>query len=668
MVEWVTTDSGVRALGRGAALTVGTSGWSTAEPSHALPMPVDTTAAGTTRELLAPDGEATVHAIGGGQPAVESATTLAPGEYLLTFGEEIEAFARFSGPAKVTRDGWTRIVFTDPAPVTLGFRQQRRSPPTVTVPGTPEGVARALSVLSMAHWTDGPERSHPAMRDHPPLVELGEALDVPEEVSAARDERATGVTLRVPPALDALFVTAPLGYYLGAEVRVGTAGDPAVLETRDRTHELGSLPALQESSSRLLREVFFLDSLARDLEAEGEFCQAHVLDALELDREELAEADPAGRLDRYLDAPRDELDDHLPDWHLSTYVDPTPEHAQSLPYLLDRLSLVYLPEATDLDSDDRLERSLDDFYRGAAAVDPIDPELGAGEAHGWLAPGEPIDAFKLSRAAFENRQPYRDQQLDAILVNVVLNDAEMESERDVAEIYRERAADLPVEVTVQESLTTDELVDVFAAPNDFVHYIGHCDEAGLRCPDGNLSVADIERVRTLTFFLNACGSYYEGMDLVEGGSVAGAVTLNKVLDKQAAAVGTAFARLLSHGFDIERALELARRRIMTGKDYAVVGDGTYTLSARPDPPATVWLSGDGPFDLTYEIQAAATTGGSYQPPFVSCAALHGTATEATLERDRLLTFLERTQVPVIYEGEFRWSDELAAGLRATENV
>ncbi|MFB6169802.1 MAG: hypothetical protein ABEJ06_01525 [Haloarculaceae archaeon] len=667
MVEWVATGTGVRALGRGAELTVGTRGWAATDSEHALPMPVDATATGTTSALSAPDATATVRTLGGGRPAGERETTLGDGDYLLTFGEEIEAVARFSGPARLIRQDATRLEFADPVPVTLGFRQQRRAPPTVTVPPDPEGVARALSVLSAAHRTDGPERSHPAMRDHPPLLELGDELAVPDAVREGCAERAGGVRLRVPPALDALFVTAPLGHYLGAEVTVGDADDPAVVETDDARHELGRPPALAEASSRLLREVFFLDSLAREVDAEGALCQSSVLESLGLDRAALADAPPAARLERYLDAPRAELSGRLPDWHLSTYVDPTPAHVRSLPYLLDRLSLVYLAEATTLDGDDRLARSLDDHYRGVAAVEPIDPKLGAGTAHGWLAPGEPIDAFKLSRDAFENRQSYRARRLDAILVDVVLNDEGMESERDVAEIYRERAADLPIEVTVRESLTTDELAGVFAAPNDFVHYVGHCDEAGLRCPDGNLSTADVDDVRTRTFFLNACGSYYEGQDLVEGGSVAGAVTLNRVLDRQAASVGTAFARLLSHGFDFERALELARRRIMSGKDYAVVGDATDTLTSRPDPPATVWLAGEGPFEVTYEVQSAATTGGSYRPPFGSCGALHGTPTEATLDRERLLGFLERTQVPVIYEGTFRWSDELAATLRASEN-
>ena len=50
--------------------------------------------------------------------------------------------------------------------------------------------------------------------------------------------------------------------------------------------------------------------------------------------------------------------------------------------------------------------------------------------------------------------------------------------------------------------------------------------------------------------------------------------MRPVLDGQAKRVGTAFARLLTRGFAIERALRIASRRTIMNKDYAVVGDGT----------------------------------------------------------------------------------------------
>jgi len=238
----------------------------------------------------------------------------------------------------------------------------------------------------------------------------------------------------------------------------------------------------------------------------------------------------------------------------------------------------------------------------------------------------------------------------------------MDAERQtVANFYRRRAENLPIDVTVQDRLPTADLADVFESKNDFVHYIGHCDDEGLRCPDGNLDVADVEESRTRTFFLNACGSYEQGLELVEQGSISGAVTYRKVLDAQAAKVGTTFARLIVHGFSFERALQLARRRIMMGKDYAVVGDGTYALLPSPKQPVVVWLedAGEGEYDVSCEVLTAQSNGERYRLPFDDVRALNGRTTDATLSAAELRSALADTSLPVIFEGDVHWSGELA---------
>jgi hypothetical protein len=375
---------------------------------------------------------------------------------------------------------------------------------------------------------------------------------------------------------------------------------------------------------------------------------------------------PAERLAAYLSVPDGLVWPNMPDWHLSTYAEPDADRVPCLSYLLDSLSLVYRPEATELDETALLDRTLEDTYRGVddvRSVEVLEPELHAGRAHAWLAPGTPIDTFKTTPSAYENRTAYDTETGESLSVTVVLNDDEMSDERAAAaEIYRERAEDLPIDLAVEESLTCGQLRDVFESSNDFVHYIGHCEESGLRCLDGRLAVADIDESRTRTFFLNACGSYHEGLQLIEQGSVAGAVTLRSVLDSQAAKVGTAFAQLLIHGFGIERALTLARRRVLMSKDYAVVGDGTYSLLPVGEP-GVLRLEREGErFAVAYERLAAGSYGENYSPPFDDTTRLHGNVSTGELAESELVALLERTSLPVIYDGEFDWSDRLAARL------
>lgn len=579
----------------------------------------------------------------------------------------------FAGPARVRNDGdGLTVSFPERSTITLGFYHGRSDPETIVVPRTLDGIATALTHLSSALRTNGPDRSHPAFRSHPPLVSFGDRTEIPETVRGATPR--TDLRFSVPASSEALLVAAPLAYYLGAAVEIDDRSTPVLEAPRiGFERRFQSMPAFQHEVAAVLRRVFLLDCLTRTVDP-GEVTPAggSPLDRIGIRLDDLTDVTAAERLQRYCEVPSARIRPELPEWHLSTYVEPVIENARSLPYLLDDLSLVYLPSASELDGKGLLRRSLDDFYRAdeVASVDRLEPELHAGRAHGWLASGTPIDVFKSSHAAFEHRRTY-DTSEAPLDVAVVFNDPEMGGEHArVAEIYRERAADLPAEVSVKEDLTKRELAEVFRAPNDFVHFIGHCDTGGLQCPDGSFPTTSLDTCRTRTFFLNACGSYHEGLGLVEAGSVAGAVTLTAVLNDHAATVGTAFARLLIYGFDIERAIQLARRRIMMGKDYAVVGDGTHTLAVNESgPPPVAWLERRGEqFHLTYEVVATGTTGGTFRPPCGDDRRAHPYGVNADIElmRSDLVSVLETRSLPVIYNGEFHWSTGLAKRLSTRE--
>lgn len=674
MFKTEVTRTGVRAVG--ASVTVTATGWVREGESRHFPRAVDDTVTGIASELRFPPGfvratrlnDEGAYALSADGDGVD----LPRGEYLVRADGPVVVYVHFAGSARLRRSSEAPLLsFDEPTEVTFGLRSRDGEPPgTVTVPRTPEGVATALSAMPAGHRTVTPDRTFPRMRGPPPLVSFGDETVVPDGVT--RYLRSSGVEFLFPADLSYLFPVAPLSHYLGATVRVEPDASPR-LRTSAGVRELAPLPEFQSEVASLLRRTFLLDCLVRTAATDGPApAESTHLEALSLDAESLYGRDVADRLDAYLDAPFERISGDLPEWHLSMYIDPTFEHVRTLPRVLSTLPNVFLPKAEPLRTEELLKRSLDDFYRGIAGdvseVDPVKPVLGPGWTHGWLADGVPIDVFKSIPTAYENRERYPRRPADPLSVTVVLNDPEMADEHDdAAEFYREASAELSMDIAVEECLTTAELAETFETRHDLVHYIGHCEEAGLRCRDGHLSVSSLAESNAETFFLNACGSFYEGIDLVEKGSVAGAVTFDKVLDGHARRVGTAFIRLLVGGFSIEHALQLARRRIIMGKDYTVVGDGTHTLVSAEEVPmaATLERLDDGRFRIAFDVQTPGVVGETYHPPLPSAdrPRLLGTEREATLTSSDLRDVLDRLDdIPVIYDGDIRWSSDLRDSL------
>lgn len=701
MIEWEETDSGLRVFDRAKTeVSLETDDWETTDASYDIDRPLDETVSGYVSEIRLPAALVKATALTSGEEYKHGGDAesldLPDDDYLLNISLNIKTYVQFSGPVTIEKtDDYNElhISFPEPTMVTFGFRSHHEVPVnTLTVPPTPEGVATAVTYLSSSHKVTGTDRSYPTLRGHPPKVELGGRTEIPDEV---REERFdVGIELAVPDDFEYVFVAAPLAYYLQAEMIVEDRRTPVLRAPESGVeYHFTPFPGFQHEVTNLLRRTFFLDCLVRN---EGKYswdlAEVSLLDEIDVDAAATYDASPAEQLATYLDAPYERVDDELPEWHLAMHVEPVPENVAYLPYFLNTLSLIYLPESSDLEKDALLNKSIDDFYRAgdpemqppAAAkgfarkgpgsvrsVDRRDPVLHEGNVNGWLADGVPIDVFKIVPEAYENRFKYLDQSEGDIDVTVILNDEDMKDEHEeVAKIYEERAGDLPIEVTIHEHLSKGELADVLESPHDFVHYIGHCEEDGLRCSNGNLPVSDIEESNVQTFFLNACGSYYEGRELVEKGSVAGAVTFTKVLNKQAAKVGVAFARLLINGFNIDLALRYARRRIMMGKDYAVVGDGMHVLT-QADNRYPVLLTveeeeEEGTFMMTHEHLPGESNGSIYQVYHEDYDEYHlqGKDVQIEFEKEELVSLLERAKAPVIYDGELHWSEELVSLLNS----
>lgn len=680
MIEWESTPDGIRVVDAVKnEVSIEMADWRERPVSDALSRPTDAELVVETVRLKIPNFNLRVYDLQSGDPIegpeFQGGRDLDGGDYLAILPTAVHIYLHFQGPVTVSRDASAdevQFVFDDRSRVHFGFRSYVRAPAsTVTVPQTTDGVAKAISLMAASHRTISPDRTFWTMRRHPPQIEFGDAYDIPDSVASNVPE--TGIELRLPDSLEALFIGAPLAYYLGAEVTLDDTDGRLVAPDAGVDYDLG--PALVETVPETLARVFWLDCLARNggPHAEPALVEHDLLTEVGIEHEAAYQASPAERLGMYLDAPYDLVVDDLPDWPLAMHVDPVMDHVSTLPFLLNHLSFIYPPETAELEGSELMERSLDDFYRGPpgpiASVEMMKPKLRKGRIHGWLAEGTPIDVFKTLPEAYENHLSYLEEDAsDEMSVVVVLNDRDMTGEHErVAEIYQERAADSRMNVQLEYELTCQELIDLFEESHEFLHYIGHCEVDGLRCADGNLSMSELAETNVQTFFLNACGSYYEGLDLVRKGAIAGAVTFRKVLDEQAAKVGTAFAHLLMSGFPIETALRLSRRRIMMGKDYAVVGNGMQNISMEDEPDTGVIYVDSldsGELSVSWDPNMTWELGGYYRialgegfPP-----RLTGNRTETTLRPDELADFIRGEDLPVIFDGEFCWSHEVVERL------
>lgn len=674
-MEVTHTDGAVRAIDETkTSLDVETGDWRRTTNAPQLEAAVDASIAGVTDELVFPPAFIAVTDLETNETTTVGSkreTRWFPdSSYELRVETPLKLFIRIEGPFTLRLPGYERVgvSFPEPQPVRVGFRSRAESPPeTLTAPKTPAGVAAAISAFSVAHRSTTADRSFHSMRTHPPLVEFGETLSIPDAVTDARPD--TGVEITLPPDLSKLLVVAPLAYYLGADVQTERGASPQ-LDAAGETLPLGSGQTYEHQVADLLKRCFWLDCLVRSEGPHGvELQETALLDELAIDAETLYGAGVDERVVAYDDAAFERIADDLPTWHLSLYPEASYENAGLLPYVVANVPQVFSPQPDSLTGRDRLDSSLSDFYRaGAGPVPTVElqtAKLGESHCHGWLADGVVLDTFKALPAAYENRAAFRDRADEPIKVISVLNEDEMNDEHaQAADIYRRRAEQLDIDVDVRESLTTAELARAIESRSDLLHFIGHCEESGLRCSDGNLSVSSVSASGAQTFFLNACGSYEEGVEMVRKGSVAGAVTFEKVLDSHAAKVGTAFARLVAHGYSIERALSLSRRRVIMGKDYAVVGDGTHVLTQTESLVGPeVWLTQAGPdeFEMVYQMPTPTRVGSKmtvYLDTFDQPSLL-GAEQEFTLPREELVTFLRTGGFAVIYEKDIHWSTELA---------
>jgi hypothetical protein len=595
------------------------------------------------------------------------------GTYSIELCAPIKLYLRVDAPVTVASDvAQTRLEFGEETTVAVGARSHHKRPAaTITTTDDPEDMMTAVSAFSSALKTTSPERSYPTLRGHPPLVELGERLNVPPGL----DTPDTGVAIEIPPEYRSIYVAAPLAYYLGATLVPGSS--PRVVAPGGFEHSLDTVRGFEGEVERVLKQTFFFDCLTR---TEGYYEvdlyeRTEVEDAVDVDFDDLYGWPLAEQLRTYLDVPFSTIEPYLPEWKLTTHVSPTPENVELLPFVTNDLAIVRTPKGDAISRSAVQTEAAGEFFRGdaltrsvAAGGDAdrsyVQPEATDSLEQAWVGEGAPIGASKATSRAFHNRLDRSPVEGD-IGITVVCNDHRMTEERDtVDDVYGSRE-DLPFDVGMFHDLTCAELREVLTSQTDFLHYIGHIDGDGFECADGKLDATTLDRIGTDAFLLNACQSYEQGAALVDAGAIAGIVTLTDVLNSGAIRMGRMLARLLNRGFPIGSALEIARDESVIGDQYTIVGDGGLSL-ARTDggPPNLCVIESRGDeYELDWRTYPTTRLGmGSLVMPWIRDEDQYhlssGASKTFVMSRDELDQFLSLETVPVKIDGRLRWSDEL----------
>jgi len=596
-----------------------------------------------------------------------------PGSYSLELCGPIKIYLRVEGGVTVASDvNRTRIEFDGECEVRVGARSHHEGPAaTITTTGDPVDVMAAVSEFSSALKTTSPERSYPTLRGHPPLVELGDRLRIPNGIESPQ----TGVRLELPPEYQSIYVATPLAYYVAAEVVPGDR--PRLVTDTGFEHDLDTMRGFETEVERVLKQTFFLDCVTR---TEGYYSvdlheRSAVETDLDLDFEWLYDQPLATQLEQYLQIPFGAVEEAVPEWRLTSHVAPTPENVELLPFVTNDLAVVRTPQDQPTPSSEVQTAAADEFFRDStftrsaaadgAARSYVQPETADSLEQSWVGEGAPIGASKATSTAFYNRLDRTPAADGDIGITVVCNDPRMADERDVVdEVYGSRE-ELPFDVRVHHGLTRRELRKVLSAEADLLHYIGHIDAEGFECADGKLDATTLETAGPDAFLLNACQSYEQGSALIDAGAIAGIVTLSDVINSGAVRMGRMLARLLNRGFPVGSALEVARDDSIIGEQYTVIGDSSLSLARTDGGPPNVCVVRrlDDGYELDWQTHPSTRVGmGSMVMPWINDENQYHLWSAASktfhMTREELQQFLSLETVPVKIDGALVWSDEL----------
>jgi len=601
------------------------------------------------------------------------------GTYSVEICGPIKTYLRVEGPLTISA-GIDEVTVESASEVRIGARSHHKHPETtITTTMEPRDLMRAVSAFSSALKTTSPERSYPTLRGHPPTIERGDELDVPDVL----DVPETGLRIELPPNVSYIYPAASLAYYLGARIVPGSS--PRIVAENGYTYQLDGPRGYESTLERVLKHVFTLDCVTR---TEGYYeVELHERNGVEanvdVDFERLYELSPSERLVEYLEIPFEAVEDQIPAWKLTTHVAPTDENVELLPFLVNDLATIRMPAGQSVTASEAQVAAINEFTRendftrsavgsrndtgdlGTPSL--VQPETTDSIEQAWAGDNVPVGASKASVQAYRNKLEREVSEGD-IEITVVCNDHAMAEERGIAEEVYGSRDEFPFEVNIYRDLSKDALKAVLETDMDFLHYIGHIDENGFQCSDGRLDATELDDVGVDAFLLNACRSYEQGMSLIENGAIGGVVTLSEVINSGAVRVGRTMVRLLNQGFPLRAALDIAKERSIVGGQYIVVGDGNVDVvqleSVAPMLFELATLDG-GKFELAVKAYPTESRNLGTILRFLFNENVNyigsGELERWILTRDQLWQVLDQEALPVIVDGEFCWSDEIEIG-------
>jgi hypothetical protein len=594
-------------------------------------------------------------------------------DYHVEINAPVKLYLSVSSALEVGADATqTYLRFDEGTDVAIGARSNHSRPAaTITTTTDPEDLMAAVSTFGSGLKTTSPERSYPNLRGHPPVVNLGDRLSIPDGLRPPE----TGVRIEIPPDYRYIYTVAPLAYYLAARVTPGSK--PKLVTEEGFEHPLDAVGGFEAEVERVLKQVFFFDCVTRTegLYEIDLYNRAAVESDVRLDFTALYDAPLSERLEQYLEIPYRVIADYVPEWKLTTHIAPKPENVDTLAYIVDDLAIVRSPETTAIPASEISANAVSEFMRGevltrstssaAATRSYLRPENTESLVQTWIGDGIPVGAGKATAEAFRNRLERTPTEGD-IEITVVCNDEEMREECSAIDTGYGERDELPFDLTLQHDLSKDELRELLVSRTDFFHYIGHIDGDGFDCTDGKLDAATLETVGVDAFLLNACQSYEQGLHLIEAGSIGGIVTLNDVINSGAVRIGRATARLLNRGFPLQAALEVAKGESIVGGQYIVVGDGSLPIAqAESGIPNVCEIEPRGE-RYEAEIRTYPTTQndlGSVVIPYIADNDQYflssGRLKTFDLSRRELLQYLQLEDIPVRIDGSLEWSRDLS---------
>ena len=575
----------------------------------------------------------------------------------------------------------TFVEFEEPTALRIGTRSRHETPAgTITVGDGVEDAMRAVALCGSALKTMSAERSFPSLRGHPPLIERGDAFDAPD--SFTRPE--TDVTIEIPRSYGDLYRVSSLAYYLGADIQ---PGENRVLHLGTDQYDLDTNRGFEAEVSTLLKHVFFLDCVTR---TEGLYpVELHERNAVEenlpFDPAEAYDASLVDRLRAYLDVPYEVTDPYIPQWKLNADIDAVPEHVESLPFVMNELATIRIPETGDSPEVQSEPDELVAFYRSEPADGDVlkrapsarssaenvtggrtvvKPRETRAIEHAWIADGFPLGASKTWTESYMRQFDRPEKNRESISIDIVCNETEMSEEDIVSEFYGTRDI-FDFDINVHYELTGEELADILQTDTDFLHYIGHVDEDGFQCDDGMFDARTLPEVNVDAFLLNACKSYEQGEALVKRGSYGGIVTLANISNDPAVRIGRVLARLLNLGFSLQAGLSVARNVTLFGNQYITIGNGTLQLvhNVNGTPVSLDLTQRDDGYEVMLRgyptVQCAM---GSMLTPHIGTNSERylnsGVIDTFEVTTEELREFFNQGVIPVLIDGDLTWSDEL----------